>query len=69
VSVYRKSDGSETLVCDKCGESEDGTPVDSTMTKIDFTAEMLAAGFPQGTELSVTDTCPKCSKDQARRQS
>jgi len=68
MSVYRKADGTEILVCDECGRSEDGTPVDSTTTKIDFTAEMLAAGFPHGTELSVTDTCPACSKDQARRQ-
>lgn len=61
MTVYRKPDGDEIVVCDTCGISTEGDKADvSKLTAVDFTAEMLAAGFPQGTALSVKDTCPDC---------
>lgn len=66
MAVYRKPDGNELLVCDGCGIAHDGTRPDlSAMTKVDFSAEMIAAGFPEGTALNVKDHCPACNKPEA----
>ncbi len=62
MAVYRKPDGTELLVCDGCGIAHDGTRADlSAMTKVDFSAEMIAAGFPEGTALDAKDYCPACN--------
>lgn len=63
MATYRDASGAEVLVCDGCGITPDGTKPDlSALTKFDFTAEMRAAGFPEGTALNVLDHCPACQK-------
>lgn len=62
MSIWRKPDGEEIVICDGCGLAEDGTRPDlSHLVKLDLTAEMLAAGFPNGPALEVKDLCPECS--------
>lgn len=62
MSIWRDQAGNEVTVCDTCGITGAGWFIhDATgFTKVDLTAEMLAAGFPQGTALECTDTCPDC---------
>lgn len=68
MSTYILPNGDETVVCDTCGVDYTGSKPDLThATKFDFTAEMLKSGFPQGASLSVTDTCPECTKREVRR--
>lgn len=62
MSTYRRQDGTELLVCDGCGNDDTGTKPDLTgAVKFDLTAELIAAGFPQGTSADVKDWCPQCS--------
>lgn len=61
MTTYRNKDGAEIVVCDTCGIDYFGDKPDvSLLTKVDFTAEMMGLGFPDGTKLDVTDTCPDC---------
>lgn len=63
MTIYKTKSGEEVVVCDDCGRTEDHLHPDmSQLTKVDLTAEMLAAGFPQGTELNVKDQCPACTR-------
>ena len=62
MSIYRKADGSELVICDGCGIAADGTRPDvNRLEKVDLTAWMLAVGFPAGTKLNVEDHCPDCN--------
>ena len=67
MAVYRNHDGTELLVCDGCGVAHDGSKPDiAALPKVDFTAEMLAAGFPPGTACNVKDYCPACNTREER---
>lgn len=67
MSTYRKG-SEEILVCDGCGVDETGSKPDLTgFVKFDLTAELRAAGFPQGTAATVTDTCPACTAKRSKR--
>jgi hypothetical protein len=62
MSIWRDAAGIEVLACDTCGITENGWFIHDAdgFTQVDLTAEMLKAGFPQGTELVRRDTCPSC---------
>ncbi len=61
MSIYRKADGAEIVICDGCGIAEDDTRPDiATLHKVDITAEAVAAGMPQGITIGVIDYCPDC---------
>ena len=62
MSVYRnKVTGERETVCDGCGISTLGIKLDpNEWEKVDLTAEMMRAGFPEGTALDVMDSCPDC---------
>ncbi|CAN1721961.1 protein of unknown function [Hyphomicrobium sp. 1Nfss2.1] len=61
MSIYRKADGSEIIICDGCGIAEDDTRPDlATLMKVDVTAEAVAAGMPSGIMIGIIDHCPDC---------
>jgi hypothetical protein len=62
MSIWRDATGNEVVVCDMCGITENGWFIHDTtgFTQVDLTAEMLKAGFPQGTALECRDICPSC---------
>lgn len=65
MSIWKDAEGNEVVVCDNCGITEYGSHDKSGLTKVDLTAEMLAAGFLQGTALECQDTCPNCEASHA----
>jgi hypothetical protein len=65
MTVYRTGTGDEIVVCDGCGVGHDGTrPNVTTLAKVDFTAEMRAAGI-DAVEVDVQDYCPSCNRPEA----
>ena len=63
MSIYRnKATGEETVVCDGCGISVNGTKLDpKEWEPVNLTERMLEEGFPEGTALEVQDCCPDCT--------
>jgi hypothetical protein len=66
MSIFRnKATSKEIVVCDGCGITEHNTKLDPLeWEKVDFTSQMLAKGFPEGTALDVTDCCPMCAESK-----
>lgn len=68
MSIWQDAQGNCVVVCDTCGITETGWFIHDTtgFVQVDLTAEMLAAGFPQGTKLQCRDTCPDCNQKGRR---
>lgn len=63
MSIWRDAAGNEVVVCDMCGITKNGWFIHDTVGfQIDLTAEMLKAGFPQGTAVVCRDICPDCTR-------
>jgi hypothetical protein len=61
MTTYKKANGDMLLVCDVCGCGRGGAKVDTTDAKPLNLAEAIRSyGWPAGTKIDVTDTCPRC---------